>query len=122
MTTYVSWRALEILQAGNLYSDVFALTAIVQLAALFRWLEERAMTSGINRRDAIMVSLGLADRVAMEREQQSAIDAVRGYADDWDMPAEPEDSVPSAPGGSRLACVRARLRRIRLPAFLSRRL
>ena len=78
------------------------------------------MTSGINRRDAIRVTLGLADRVAMEREQQSAIDAARGYTDPLETSEEPRESVPSVPSASRLARVRERLRRIRLPAFLSR--
>ena len=80
------------------------------------------MTRGINRRDAIRVTLGLADRVAMEREQQSAIDAARGYAEPWETSEKPQESVPSMPGDSRLARVRGRLRRIRLPTFLSRRL
>ena len=80
------------------------------------------MTRGINRCDAIRVTLGLADRVAMEREQQSAIDAARGYAEGWDTPEEPEDSVSSVPGGSHLARFREWLCRVPLPAFLSRRL
>ena len=80
------------------------------------------MTRGINRRDAIRVTLGLADRVAMEREQQSAIDTASGYTEPLEISAEPRESVPSVPGGSRLARVREWLCRIRLPAFLSRRL
>jgi hypothetical protein len=77
------------------------------------------MTRGINRRDAIRVTLGLADRVAMEREQQSAIDAARGYTESLEISDGPQPSVPSVRGGSRLASV---CERIRLPAFLSRRL
>ena len=80
------------------------------------------MTRGINRRDAIRVTLGLADRVAMEREQQSAIDAARGYTEPLGISEEPQESVPSVPGGSGLARVREWLCRIPLPAFLSRRL
>ena len=78
------------------------------------------MTRGINRRDAIRVSLGLADRVAMEREQQSAIDAARGHVETWEISGEPEESEPNEQGASRLARVRERLSRIRLPSFLSR--
>ena len=73
--------------------------------------EECTMTRGINRRDAIRVTLGLA-----------AIDAARGYAEGWDTPEEPEDSVSSVPGGSHLARFREWLCRVPLPAFLSRRL
>ena len=76
------------------------------------------MTRGINRRDAIRVSLGFADRVALEREQQSAIDAARGYAERQETPEESGDPVPGEPSGSRLARFRERLTRIRLPAFL----
>ena len=80
------------------------------------------MTHGINRRDAIRVTLGLADRVAMEREQQSAIDAARGYTESLEAYEGIPPLVPIEPGGSRLARVCERLRRIRLPGFLSRRL
>ena len=64
------------------------------------------MTGGINRRDAIMVSLGLGDRVALEREQQSAIDAVRGHAENQETEEESGDSVPSEPAAST-SCSRA---------------
>jgi hypothetical protein len=80
------------------------------------------MTRGINRRDAIRVTLGLTDRVAMEREQQSAIDAARGYTDPLGISEEAQESVPSVPGGSGLARVCEWLCRIPLPSFLSRRL
>ena len=79
------------------------------------------MSRGINRRDAIRVTLGLADRVAMEREQQSAIDAARGYAEPWEAPEEAEPSVPKVPSSSRFTRIRERLGRIRLPAFFQRR-
>jgi hypothetical protein len=79
------------------------------------------MIRGINRRDAIRVTLGLADRVAMEREQQSAIDAARGYTEPLETSGEPQESVPGRSGGSLLARVRERLSRIRLPDFISRR-
>lgn len=71
------------------------------------------MTGGINRRDAIRVSLGLGDRVALEREQQSAIDAVRGHAENQETEEESGDSVPSEPAASPLARVRGWLNRIR---------
>ena len=35
----------------------------------------------LNRRDAIRFARGMGDRIAMEREQQSAIDIVRGAPD-----------------------------------------
>ena len=50
----------------------------------------------LNRRDALRLALGMGDRIALEREQQSAIDAVRG--DSTSPPAEdatPAEAVPA---------------------------
>lgn len=47
----------------------------------------------LNRRDAIRLALGMGDRIAMEREQQSAIDIVRGGS-----AQAPETASDVAPG------------------------
>ena len=60
----------------------------------------------LNRRDAILLPLGQADRVAVERERQSAIDAARGYS-------EAEPTVASAVVASRPSLVTAALARLR---------
>ena len=69
----------------------------------------------MNRRDALRLAFGRGDRIALEREQQSAIDAVRGYA----TPAPAADAAESDPPADPPHPSRfARLRRL-IP-FLNR--
>lgn len=60
----------------------------------------------LNRRDAILISLGQADRVALERERQSALDVARGDA----ATAAPEPTAHEPAPASRLRRALARLR------------
>ena len=64
------------------------------------------MAGDLNRRDAIRLAMGLGDRIALEREQQAAIDAARGYS----TPPPDLVVVPAAPPRSRLGALGARLK------------
>lgn len=44
----------------------------------------------LSRRQALLIALGKADRIALERDQQAAIDGARGYSD----PDEPRPDAP----------------------------
>ena len=66
----------------------------------------------LTRRDAILISLGRGDQVALERERQSAIDAARGYVtEEPAVSPEPARDAPSALGSAltRLRGIRRRL-------------
>jgi len=64
------------------------------------------MTGDLNRRDAIRLAMGLGDRIALEREQQSAIDAALGYA----TPPAVVVAPPQSPNRSRLGAFGAWLK------------
>jgi hypothetical protein len=64
------------------------------------------MASDLNRRDAIRLAMGLGDRIALEREQQSAIDAARGYS----TPSAVVVAAPETPRRSRLRAFGARMK------------
>ena len=75
------------------------------------------MAGDLNRRDAIRLALGRGDRIALEREQQSAIDAVRGYST---PKSAPEPAAPTPPERrSLLGRIGARLSALG-PRFLRR--
>ncbi len=59
----------------------------------------------LNRRDALRLALGMGDRIALEREQQSALEVMR----DPSTPPPPAPA-PEIPKRSRLGAFGARLK------------
>jgi hypothetical protein len=62
----------------------------------------------LSRRDAFRLVFGKADRIAMEKEQDSALDVMRAAAPDAPGP-EPASPAAPAPAPSRFARFRARV-------------
>jgi hypothetical protein len=64
--------------------------------------------SGLSRRDAIRLAFGKGDQISLEREQESALDVMRGAAA-APSPREAPDPAAAPPRRSRLARFGARI-------------